>query len=237
MDGGQNILADHALIEHDGILVVVALPRHVGHKQVAAQGQFAVLRGITFGQDVAGLHALSLLADGAQVDRHVLVRAAELRNLVFLGGGLEANELFLFRTVVRNADGGSVDILYDTFALGGDHGAGILAHLLLDAGADDRRFGTDERNGLAHHVRAHQGAVGVVVFQERNQRGGDRGNLLRRHVHQFHLRRRHNRIVRILAALHLVANEGTVVAQRGVALADNLAFLLFGRKVDHVVVV
>ena len=53
----------------------------------------------------------------------------------------------------------------------------------LDAGADERRLGRSERDGLALHVGAHERAVGVVVLEERDERGGDRHDLLRRHVH------------------------------------------------------
>ena len=54
----------------------------------------------------------------------------------------------------------------------------------LHAGADERRVGLHQRHGLALHVRAHQRAVGVVVLEERNERRGDRDELLGRHVHR-----------------------------------------------------
>ena len=49
------------------------------------------------------------------------------------------------------------------------HHAGIERHFALHAGADNRRFGLQQRNRLALHVRTHQRAVGVVMLQERNQ--------------------------------------------------------------------
>ena len=122
MHRGEHILAYDTLVQHDGILVVVTLPRHVGNQQVAAQCQLTILSGITLGQDVTSLHALSFLADRTQVDGHVLVGAAELRNAILFQGGLEAYELLILSTVVENADGGSVHILDDTIALGGNHG-------------------------------------------------------------------------------------------------------------------
>ncbi len=67
----------------------------------------------------------------------------------------------------------------------GDHGhAGVDGHGAFHAGAHQRRIGTQRRHGLALHVRAHQRAVRVVVLEERDQRGGDRHDLLRRHVHE-----------------------------------------------------
>ena len=56
--------------------------------------------------------------------------------------------------------------------------ARVDGHLHLDAGADDRGLGLEEGNGLALHVRAHQGAVGVVVLQEGDERCRDAHHLL-----------------------------------------------------------
>ena len=77
-----------------------------------------------------------------------------------------------------------VDLVDDAGAAGRDRGAGIARHDRLHAGADERRLGADQRHGLALHVRAHQRAVGVVVLEERDERRGDRNELLRRHVHE-----------------------------------------------------
>ena len=60
-----------------------------------------------------------------------------------------------------------------------DQVGGVAGGAVLDAGADVRRLGADQRNGLALHVGAHERAVGVVVLEERDQRRGDRDDLLR----------------------------------------------------------
>ena len=54
-----------------------------------------------------------------------------------------------------------------------DGDAGVARHDALHAGADERRIGAEQRHRLALHVGAHEGAVGVVVLEERDQRGGD----------------------------------------------------------------
>ena len=77
-----------------------------------------------------------------------------------------------------------VDPVDDAVALGDDGDAGVAGDDALHAGADQRRRGADERHRLALHVRAHERAVGVVVLEERDQRRGDRDQLVRRHVHQ-----------------------------------------------------
>ena len=43
VDGGVEVFLHHALGDQDRVLEVVAAPGHVGHDQVAAQGQFAVV--------------------------------------------------------------------------------------------------------------------------------------------------------------------------------------------------
>ena len=84
-------------------------------------------------------------------------------------------------------DARTVDLVDDAGPLGDDGRTGIARHGGFHAGADQRRVGLDQRHRLALHVRAHQRAVGVVVFQERDQRRGDRDQLLRRHVDRGHV--------------------------------------------------
>src|SRR5262249_12234840 len=55
------------------------------------------------------------------------------------------------------------------------------------AGGHDGRLRDQERHGLPLHVGTHEGAVGVVVFQERDQPGGDADHLLGRDVDELHL--------------------------------------------------
>ena len=70
------------------------------------------------------------------------------------------------------------------------------------------------------------------MLQERNQAGGDRRNLVRRHVHQVHLGSRHDREVAVVARLDLVGlQELALVAQRRVGLSDHEAFLFLGAEI------
>ena len=79
--------------------------------------------------------------------------------------------------------------------------------LLLESRADERRARIEERHRLALHVRAHQRAVRVVVLEERNERGGDRDELLGRHVHVVDAILRRERHVALLAAEHELVDE------------------------------
>ena len=49
----------------------------------------------------------------------------------------------------------------------------------LQAGADDRRLGDQQRHRLPLHVGTHQRAVGIVMLEERNQTGRDADHLAR----------------------------------------------------------
>ena len=114
------------------------------------------------------------------VDAGGLVRALELHQPVDVDARLGRVE------IVGGADDDTrrVDLVDDAGAARGDGGARIARHDRLHAGADERRVGAHQRHRLALHVRAHQRAVGVVVLEERDQRRGDRDELLRRHVHE-----------------------------------------------------
>ena len=67
------------------------------------------------------------------------------------------------------------------------------------------RFGAQQRNRLALHVRAHQRAVGVVVLEERDQAGRGADDLVRGDVHVLDLLRLHHREVALVACLDAVA--------------------------------
>ena len=94
------------------------------------------------------------------------------------------------------------------------HGARVTRHLLLEPRADERRARVEERHGLALHVRAHERAVGVVVLEERNERRGDRDELLGRDVHVVDAVRRHERHVTLLTAEHELVDERAVGIER-----------------------
>jgi hypothetical protein len=77
-------------------------------------------------------------------------------------------------------DARGVDALHHAGALGQHAHARVVGEAGLHARAHERRHRTQERHGLALHVGAHERAVGVVVLEERHERGGDRHHLVRR---------------------------------------------------------
>ena len=95
-------------------------------------------------------------------------------------GLIETNEVAI---VLLDLKMPGIDGIDHTAAIRHHGHAGVDRHGAFDTRADQRLLGLQRRHGLALHVGAHQGAVGVIVLEERHQRGGDRNDLLRRHVH------------------------------------------------------
>ena len=174
---------------------------------------------------VADLHQRTL------VDAGVLVRALELHQPVDVDARLGGVEI-LGRA---HHDTGGVDLVDDAGAPRRDRGAGIAGDHAFHAGADERRLGAHQRHRLALHVGAHQGAVGVVVLEERDQRRGDRDELLGRHVHVVDLVGRDHQHVAGMAADDQVLGEAPLGVERHVGLGDVVAPLLHRREIDHLV--
>ena len=138
-------------------------------------------------------------------------------------------------SVARIDDAGRVDLVDDAGAAGDDRHAGVARDRLLHAGADQRRLGADQRHRLALHVRAHQRAVGVVVFEERDQRRGDRDQLLRRHVDQVDLLRPAQDEIAVLAAVGQIVGDAALGIDLDIGLGDRVAALVHRRQIDDLV--
>ncbi len=67
--------------------------------------------------------------------------------------------------------------------LGNDADTGVDSGLFLHGGTNDRSLCRQKRYGLPLHVGAHQGAVRIVVLQERNERRSDGEDHAGRYVH------------------------------------------------------
>ena len=212
-------------MSRDGVLVVVAFPGHEADKGVLAQADLAVLGGRTVGNDVAGLDVLADFDDRALVDAGALVGAHELDELIGIGRAVGA------------ADDDLVGVdRFDNAAARGQHAdAGVGGGLVLHAGGDNRLLGNHEGHGLALHVGAHQRAVAVVVFKERDGRGSDRNHHTRGDVHEIdHLTREFLDVVAV-AAGHARTHEAVVLVQRFVGLGDDVLVLDISRHIHDFV--
>jgi hypothetical protein len=159
VDRRQHVVLDEPLGDDDRVLVVVALPGHERDEQVLAQGELALVGRRAVGEHVADLDRVALVDQRLLVDAGALVRPAELREAVGL-----ATDLLVVDDdeVTRHLGDGAV-------VLGEDEVARVTRGASLDAGADVGRGRPQQRHGLALHVRSHEGAVGVVVLEERDQ--------------------------------------------------------------------
>ena len=233
MDGGEDILADDALGEHDGILEVVSLPGHEGHLQVASQGEFAVLGGVTFGEDLSLDHLVALADDRGEVDGGTLVGLPVLRKLVDRDVRVEAHEALGIGAVVFDVN--LTCVHKDDFALALRHDlrAGVAGHGAFQAGTYNRSLRLDDRNGLAHHVRSHEGTVRVVVLEERDEGCGDGCHLVRGDVHEVDVVLGADREVRLEAALDTVVQDVALVVDIDVGLCNELVLFLFCAEVHQ----
>ena len=126
VDGGVDVLLDHALRDHDGVLEVVAVPRHEGDEHVAAERKLTVLRVRSVGQHVTFLNRLPLAHNGVLVHARAAVGAHELPQLVDMDT--------VFRVVLDLLlPLGEFTVLGDDDPLG-IHGSDLSA----DLGNDDR---------------------------------------------------------------------------------------------------
>src|SRR5204862_6142539 len=161
----------------------------------------------TVGDDVAGLHLITHPNQRPLVDAGVLVRALELCQRIDIDTRL--GWIGLFRGTNHNALG--IDLIDDAGAPGGDRGPRIARDDGFHTGADQRRIGAYERHRLALHVRTHESAVGIVVLEERYERGGDRNQLLRRYVHEVDAITRDGEHVTVVACCHQLLGEVAIL--------------------------
>ena len=117
MNAREDVLAHYALVDHDGILKVVSLPRHKCNQQVAAERELSALSGVAFAQNLSALYTLPLHHNRAQVDGSRLVGLQKLNKRVGLGSRVETHQFLVFGTVVLD---------YNLVGIYVAHGAGAL---------------------------------------------------------------------------------------------------------------
>ncbi len=225
VDRRELVVLHDPLGEDDRVLVVTALPGHERHEDVLAERELALVGRVGVGDHRTGGHALADRDDRPLVVAGALVRADELLELVAVGVALVLFDPDLRRRDRTHRAGGP-----------GDHDlAGVLRRAVLDPGADDRRLGTDDRDGLTLHVRAHEGAVRVVVLEERDERRGHGHDLLRRDVHVLGLRRLGLVVLGAAMDLDALVYEEALRVEARVRLDDGGELLLVGGEVDDLV--
>src|SRR5690606_30614272 len=228
MDGGETVFLHHTLGDDEGVLEVVAVPGHEGDAHVLAEGQFAEIDGGAIGEDIALGHHIAALDDGALVDAGVLVGPGVLDEVVDVDTGVAGLDLVV---VDPHHDAAGIDVLDHSAALGHHAHTGIPGHDPLDTGAHQGLLGTQGGHRLALHVRSHQCAVGVIVLEERNQRGGNGYHLTGGHVHVIHFLGRLDGELAHVAHGHQLLGQLTLGIDAGGGLGDDVLALLDGGQV------
>ena len=228
MDGRVHVLLHQPLVEQHGLLVVVSLPGHEAHQNVAAQRDLALLGGGAVGQHggiVAAVDALAHGDDRLLVDAGAVVGAQELDELVVLG----------LAAVIADGHVGGVHLGHDAVALGQHGHLGVQADLVLHTGAHDGGLRLQQRHGLPLHVGAHQGAVGVVVGQEGDHGRGDGHHHAGRHVDVVHAVAGHLHDLIAVAAGDTLTGQASVLVHRLRRLPHHILILHVGGHVGDVV--
>ena len=183
----EYVLANNAFVDHNRILEVVSLPWHEGHAHVLTQGQFAFVSGVPFNENLAFLHRLAFFDHGLQVHARALVGALELGDFQYVHRILERHEFVHFVAGILDVNFVGINKLHDAICFSTQQDARVFGNGTLQSGTNDWRGRAHQRHRLTHHVRSHQRTVGVIVLQERNQRGRNRSNLVRGNVHVVQL--------------------------------------------------
>ena len=228
MDGRVHVLLHQPLVEQHGVLVVVALPRHEAHQNVAAQCDLALIGGGTVRQHggiVAAVDALAHRDDGLLVDAGAVVGAQELDELIVLG----------LAAVIADGHAGSVHLGHHAVTLGQHGHLGVQADLVLHAGAHDGRLRSQQRHGLTLHVGAHQGAVGVVVGQEGDHGRSDGHHHAGRYVDVVHAVAGHLHDLVAVTAGDTLAGQAPVLVHRLRRLTHHILILHIGGHVGDVI--
>ena len=239
VNGSVDVFLHHLLRDQDGVLKVVAVPRHERDQHVATERQFAVISVRSVGNDLTVLHMLTLLHDRLLVDAGGRIRPHELAQFVNVNACFRIGLQFLapFRHLAVFGDDNLISRDRRDLAAvcRNQDGARVARDLLFQARADKRRFGDQQRHGLALHVRTHERAVGVVVFQERNQARRHRHQLLRRHIHVMHFGRLDFQEVAAATHRDFFAGEMTLVIDRRVRLRDEITFLAVAGQIFYLI--
>ena len=221
VDRGVHIVADEALIEQDCVLVVVAFPGHEADQCVLAERNLTLVGCGAVGNDIALLHTVAFGDDRLLIDAGALVGALEFNEVI---SDLRAVVL-THRDIVRG------DALDNAALLGKHTDAGVDSRLVLHTGADNRRVGNHQRDSLLLHVRAHEGTGVIVVFKERDHRGRNRDQHLRRDIDIVNLRSVDFENLGLVARNDAALDKSALGVERLVCLCDDVVVLDIRRHI------
>src|SRR5690606_26291329 len=131
---GEDVVGNDPLGQEDGVLVVVAVPRHERDEHVTAESQITEVGRRTVRENVALVDTVADTNQRTLVDAGRLVRTLELHQTVDIDTGLAGIKVFR-RT---NNDTRRINLVDNTATAGTDSRPGVTSHDRLHAGADER---------------------------------------------------------------------------------------------------
>ena len=231
MDRCEHIVFHDTLGDQDRIFVVISVPRHKRDEAVLAQCEFTQFSRRTISNNVASFDYVTDLHQRLLVDASILVGALEFLQRVNVYARLAG---FNIASYAHN-DTGCIDLVDNTCAACANGSARVTCHGFFHASSDKRCFCTQQRHSLTLHVGTHQCAVGVIVFQERDERGCNRNKLLWRNVHQSNLVTRCHQEFTCFTRRNQIFDKAAIGVQFGVCLRDGVLLLFHCGEIDHVV--
>ncbi len=173
VDGCIHVVLYKALAQENGILIVVAFPRHKSDERILSESHLSVGSRRTVRNHVSCLHTVSLEDNGPLVITVALIAAKELCQLIFLSIAIILADNNLSRSRALN----------HAALFRHDAHAGVNGRFLFHTGTDNRSLRHKQGHRLTLHVRPHKRTVGIVILKERNQRRRHRKHHLRGNVH------------------------------------------------------
>ncbi len=223
MKRSVHVFTNQALVQQDGVLVVITFPGHKADESVLTERYLAVGGGGTVGNDLPCFHRLSHTDNGTLVKAGALVGSLELQE-----------RIFVFHTVAAgNDDPVRVHKFNDAVVLCADNDTGVNGSLVFHTGTDNRGIRHHQRHSLLLHVGTHQCTGVIVVFQEGNHCRCDRHDHLRRNVHIVDVGSGYFTEDVLIVCRNLFVNEMIVGTERFVRLCDNVLIFHVGRHIIH----
>ena len=110
---------------------------------------------------------------------------------------------------------------------------GVNGNFVFHTGTNNRRLSAQKRHCLTLHVSTHERAVRVIVFEERNKRGSNGYNLLRRNVHKVYLVRRQGKYFVLITCGYTLVLKVAFIIQRFVCLSNNIIIFFVCGQINN----
>src|SRR5690348_12843712 len=224
----------HQLFAHENrVFEVVAAPRQERDEHVAAERKLATFGAWPVSKNLPLLDAVARAHQRLLVDASVLIGALELGEQIDVGTDFSAQHARLVGFDTHD-DSLGVHLIDYAVALAADNRTRIARGYSLHSCSNERSLPANQWHGLALHVRAHQGAVRVVILKERDEAGRNGDELLGRYVDVVHFLTRFEDEVPCLAAVDEFGRDFAALVERSIGLRDDVAVFFPRRLIEAV---